>query len=90
VIFDTANTDLVFYDGPPIPDTYLWHGETANFDRATGGTLGEGGVTAMVLFDYDALSKLPQTDAPRDAYLRANAQYLPVNMFTGQLFPRGR
>lgn len=72
VVFDT--TDKLFTGA----DTKLWNAAMANLNG------GECPTTAMTLFDYAELIKSDN----RLTHLNENAQYLPVNVHTGQLFPR--
>ena len=46
----------------------------------------EGGVSAMTMFDYAAYRRVPQVE--RLEFLNKNAQLIPLNVNTGQLFPR--
>ncbi len=47
----------------------------------------EAGVTAITMFDYTELVGR-STDATRRDYLNEAGQFLPINVYTGQLFPR--
>ena len=55
------------------------------WDR-TGGTDGRRGVIALCIFDLGQY--LPRADGKRVQYLKDNARFLPLNVHTGQLFPR--
>jgi len=62
----------------------LWDVNIAN-----DGGGGEYPMTAMTLFDYTVLEgDDTTTPADRQAYLNNYGQYLPVNVHSGQLFPR--
>jgi len=57
------------------------------WDRAlTGGNSGQQAVTALCLFDL--AQYVPRSVGDRTTYLDENARYLPLNVHTGQLFPR--
>jgi len=73
--------NIFFNAGDPLfsGTTKLWESTVAN-----GSGDGECPATAMTLFDYAELKKASDPAV----YLNENAQYLPVNVHTGQLFPR--
>lgn len=74
--------DALFNQQDP-NDTWIWDINVAN---TTAGT-GKPGATAMTLFDY-GVYQAQADDAAKAAYLNQNGQFLPVNVHTGQLFPR--
>ena len=49
-------------------------------------SVGEPGTSAVTLFDLQELTRMSYSQ--RVAYLQKNGQFLPINMQTGQLFPR--
>ncbi len=51
-----------------------------------GGAAGEPAATAVTMFDYTELAGRDAAD--RDNYLNEAGQFLPINVYTGQLFPR--
>ena len=63
----------------------LWDPDVANDDH-DGGDDGESGAIAVVLFDYSAFRELAA--AQRDEYLKGSGQLIPLNVYTGQPFPR--
>lgn len=81
VKFDAA--DPLFAAG----DTRLWKIETANDDgNPNPPDNGEEGVTAVTIFNFKDFQVL--TAADRKAYLDEAGTFLPVNRYTGQIFPR--
>jgi prepilin-type N-terminal cleavage/methylation domain-containing protein len=72
VFFDAGNA---LFSGA----TKLWNSDVANVSGN-----GEGPATAMTLFDYAEMEK----SGDRGGYLGTYSEYLPVNVHTGQLFPR--
>jgi prepilin-type N-terminal cleavage/methylation domain-containing protein len=71
--------------------TKLWDIDVANRVNATASVPGDGEspVTALVLFDYPAFFGSDATDSEdRASYLNLNGQFVPVNVYTGQLLPR--
>lgn len=46
----------------------------------------EPGATAVTLFDYHQFLLIPT--AGKNGYLNTNGQLIPINVYTGQLFPR--
>jgi prepilin-type N-terminal cleavage/methylation domain-containing protein len=73
VLFD--DTEDGFFRG----DERLWDAGLANDDEV--------GVLAVCLFDYTRFVTLPDAAARRDM-LNEAGRFLPVNVNTGQLFPR--
>jgi prepilin-type N-terminal cleavage/methylation domain-containing protein len=71
-------------------DTAIWDADVANnASYSDTDSAGEYPVTALVIFDYVPVYGSDQTDeADRAKYLNVNGQFLPVNVYTGQLFPR--
>jgi type II secretory pathway pseudopilin PulG len=65
----------LFFNGATPSNRELWSRPPA-----------EPGVTAVTLFDYAELSGAPADDRP--AYLDERGQFLPINPYTGRLFPR--
>ena len=81
VKFDVA--DSLFAAG----GTQLWDIDTANDDGdAAAPHNGEEGVTAVTIFNFKHFQVL--TAAQRKAYLDEAGTFLPVNRYTGQIFPR--
>ena len=62
----------------------LWDPDMAN-ENPSGGSDGEPGATAVVLFDYAKFREL-SGDAARDDFLKASGRLIAVNIYTGQLF----
>ena len=102
VVRNVGGADIVFlttdvFDPPdpifendltatPPTETKLWDPGLANDDGA-GGSTGEPGTTAVVIFDFPTLRAVPMGTA-RANYLNQNARLVPVNIHTGQLFER--
>ena len=61
----------------------LWDGNIANDSGA-----GERPITAMTLFDSSEVEKVLNNGADPATYLNNNKQLLPINVHTGQFFPR--
>jgi prepilin-type N-terminal cleavage/methylation domain-containing protein len=78
VLFKTGGVAL--FDGG---EQKLWDPNVAN---ASGS--GEPPVTAMTLFDSTAVEKVLNSGGDPATYLNANKQLLPINVHTGQFFPR--
>ena len=72
---------VLFNAGDPLfsGTTKLWEPGVANVTDD-----GEGPATAMTLFDYAEMEK----SGDRGGFLGTYSEYLPVNVHTGQLFPR--
>jgi len=87
VVRQVRGQDIVFDRNDPIfsgsTGKQLWDPDVAN--RPNGN--GEPGAAAVVLFDYADFRDLP-SGPDRNAYLKQSGQLIPVNVYTGQLFPR--
>ena len=77
VIF--ANSGLFGNSEPAI-----WNIRSAGWEAPNAG---QPAVTAITMFDYIELAGRA-TDAQRAAYLNEAGQFLPINVYTGHLFPR--
>ena len=66
------------------PNTQVWSWTVA------GGAAGEAGASAMTLFEYAQYMARPTGTGTgtRVAYINENGAFLPVNVHTGQLYPR--
>jgi len=76
-------TDVLFSSDPNLG---VWKLDVAN-RNTNGGSAGEPGATALTLFEYGKYVSRSDAAAKRD-YLEEAGQFLPVNVHTGQLFPR--
>ncbi len=85
IVFDDA--DLLFAD-PADPDNdppRLWNRSlTGDIPADDDPNLGEPGATIVTLFEYAKFDGNPD----KNAFLDENAQYLPINLNTGQPFRR--
>ena len=84
VVFNPAGQAVKQVNGEPIKfvDSNLFSGTTKLWDVPAD----ESATTAVTLFDYMALQMTAQSD--RDEYLNETGQFLAINVYTGQLFPR--
>ncbi len=77
VQFDDSPQDgSIFRDGH---DGQLW-----DFNVANAGMMGEWGATAVTMFNYIEF----RGASDQAAYLSESGQFLPINVYTGQLLPR--
>jgi len=91
VVRQVRTRDIVFDGNDPIfsgsTGKQLWDPRRANADTDNNGQDGEPGAAAVVLFDYADLRDLSSPN-DRNAYLKRSGQLIPINVYTGQLFPR--
>ncbi|RKY25443.1 MAG: hypothetical protein DRP83_06200, partial [Planctomycetota bacterium] len=82
VVTRVAGGNVVFAPGGLFTPaaTAVWDLNTAN--AAASST----GATAITMFDYRELNL--RSAAERIIYLNESGQFLPINVYTGQLFPR--
>ncbi len=81
-VFD--DTHALFSSPPlPAPQTHMWDVDHAN-DNHSGAYNGEAAATAVTMFNHGDFTDA----ADRAVYLKDNAQFIPINVYTGQLFAR--
>ncbi|MCD4826023.1 MAG: prepilin-type N-terminal cleavage/methylation domain-containing protein [Phycisphaerae bacterium] len=82
VVFNPSGQAVKLVDGENIKfiDTALFSGATKLWDMPAE----EPAATAVTLFDYMALDMT----SDKNAYLNETGQFLAINVYTGQLFPR--
>ena len=84
---NVPGNNIVFDSNQPLfnpatdPNQRLWDPNIANH-----GTTGEAGATALTMFNAGELIYLPEPN--RADYMNKNGQFLPINVYTGQMFPR--
>ena len=81
---DGVNLDPLFNG-----EGQLWDSDQANTDAAAqGAPNGEEGAAAMTLFDYGEIEARGFDADDCTGYLNEAGQFLPINVYTGQLFLR--